>query len=67
LHSSLVQHFRDTSDLENLQATHRNKANIFYVRGKLDEVMALYKEEERICRQLGKPDGLAISLINQAL
>jgi hypothetical protein len=28
--------------------------------------MALHKEEERICRQLGNPSGLATSLANQA-
>jgi hypothetical protein len=29
--------------------------------------MALYKEQERLCRELGKKDGLSISLGNQAL
>jgi hypothetical protein len=28
--------------------------------------MALHKEQERICRQLGNPSGLANSLANQA-
>ena len=28
--------------------------------------MALHKEEERICRELGNKEGLAFSLINQA-
>ena len=28
--------------------------------------MALHKEEERICRRLGNPSGLATSLANQA-
>ena len=35
-------------------------------RGQLDEAMALHKEAERICRQLGNPNGLAASLANQA-
>ena len=29
--------------------------------------MALHKEEERICRELGNPEGLSVSLANQAL
>ena len=28
--------------------------------------MRLYKEKEAICRELGNPEGLAYSLINQA-
>jgi hypothetical protein len=34
--------------------------------GDLDEAIALHKEEKRICRDLGDPEGLAISLTNQA-
>ena len=34
--------------------------------GDLDGAMRLHKEEEAICRQLNDPDGLAISLANQA-
>ena len=37
-----------------------------YTRCRLDQAMALHKEQERICRQLGNPSGLATSLINQA-
>jgi tetratricopeptide (TPR) repeat protein len=36
-------------------------------RGDLDGAMALHKEEERICRELGDKDGLSTSLGNQAL
>jgi hypothetical protein len=32
----------------------------------VDGAMALYKEQERICRELGNPEGLSISLANQA-
>jgi len=35
--------------------------------GDLDGAMALYKEQERICRQLGNLNGLQASLGNQAL
>jgi len=34
--------------------------------GDLDGAMALYKEQERICRQLGNVEGLATLLANQA-
>jgi tetratricopeptide (TPR) repeat protein len=43
-----------------------NQANILYARGQLDQAMALHKEEERICRQLGNLDSLQTSLGNQA-
>ncbi|HEX41329.1 MAG TPA: tetratricopeptide repeat protein [Phycisphaerales bacterium] len=35
--------------------------------GELDTAMALHKEQERICRQLGNLEGLSSSLGNQAL
>ena len=35
--------------------------------GELDTAMALHKEQERICRQLGNLDGLSRTLGNQAL
>jgi tetratricopeptide (TPR) repeat protein len=67
LRSALVEHFRDAGDVNNLQATLGDQANILYARGDLDEATALYKEQERICRQLGKLDGLQRTLGNQAL
>ena len=33
----------------------------------LGATMALHKEEKRLCRELGNPYGLSISLANQAL
>jgi hypothetical protein len=42
------------------------QATILYARGDLDGAMALYKEQERICRELGHSAGLARSLANQA-
>jgi len=44
-----------------------NQASILYARGDLDGAMALLKEQERICRQLGNLDGLSRTLGNQAL
>ena len=35
-----------------------NQALILYARGDLDGAMALHKEQERICRELGNMDGL---------
>ena len=43
-----------------------NQALILKARGQLDQAMALHKEQERICRQLGNLDSLQISLCNQA-
>ena len=44
-----------------------NQTNILAERGDLDGAMALYKEQERICRDLGNINGLQSSLGNQAL
>ena len=33
--------------------------------GKLEE--AIYKEQERLCRQLGNDNGLCVTLVNQGL
>ena len=55
-----------TQDPRDPQISLGNQAVILYARGDLDGAMALLKEEERICRQLGDPAGLAISLANQA-
>ena len=44
-----------------------NQAFILQDRGDLDGAMALHKQKERICRQLGDPANLARSLANQAL
>jgi len=43
-----------------------NQALILKTRGDLDGAMELYKSQERICRELGNPEGQAISFINQA-
>jgi tetratricopeptide (TPR) repeat protein/predicted RNA-binding Zn-ribbon protein involved in translation (DUF1610 family) len=39
---------------------------ILYARGDLDAAMALHKEKERLCRELGNKAGLSVSLGNQA-
>ena len=67
IRSMLVDHFRDTGDLDNLSRSLGNQANIFYARGKLDRAMELHKEQERICRQLGDLDALEVSLGNQGV
>ena len=41
------------------------QATILSTRGELDQALALHKEEERICRELGDRDGLQLSLGNQ--
>jgi hypothetical protein len=55
-----------TPDPRDQQISLGNQAVILYGRGDLDGAMALLKEEERICRQLGDLAGLAASLDNQA-
>jgi len=42
-------------------------AYLYQSLGDLEQAMALHKEQERICRQLGNLDGLQASLGNQAL
>ena len=44
-----------------------NQALILYARGDLDGAMALYKEQERLCRELGNKDGLRACFGCQAL
>lgn len=61
----LAAHFRSSGDLSALEGALGNQAMILAGRRDLDGAMALYKEQERICRQLGKLDSLAICLANQ--
>jgi ATP/maltotriose-dependent transcriptional regulator MalT len=44
-----------------------NQALILRVRGDPDGALALISEQEQICRELGEPTDLAISLANQAV
>jgi tetratricopeptide (TPR) repeat protein len=44
-----------------------NQGVILLERGDLDGAMALYQEQERLCRQLGNLNGVQVSLGNQAL
>ncbi len=62
----LIECFRKTGDWKNYQASLNNQAGILHARGNLDSAMKLYKEAERICRELGNKDGLFRSLNNQA-
>src|ERR1019366_625362 len=66
LRAGLVDHFRAPGARANLQASLGNQALILKARGELDGAMALHKEEERICRELGNKDGLSKSLAGQA-
>ena len=57
---------RELGNKEGLQASFGSQALILWIRGELDEAMALHREAERICRELGNKQGLATSLVNQA-
>ncbi|MFC1596736.1 DUF4062 domain-containing protein [Planctomycetota bacterium] len=61
LREYLVQHYRTTGDRANLAHSLTNQAAILYDRGDLDGAMALHEESERICRELGKVEGIAVS------
>jgi tetratricopeptide (TPR) repeat protein len=63
----LVEHYRQSGDQENLADALYNQAMIIHAHGDLDGAMALYQEQERLCRELGLQDGLARSLAGQAL
>ena len=59
---------RDDREAKNaLQASYGNQALILKAWGRLDEAMALYKQQEAICLELGNKDGLQNSYGNQAL
>ena len=60
-------HRASGKDLAGLGISLGNQAIILKAWGKLDEAMALHKEEESICRDLGDLAGLQASLGNQAL
>ena len=66
LQDYLVEHFRQTGNRKDLQASLNNQGRILYAHGDLDGAMALHKEAERICRELGDKAGLQASLNNQA-
>jgi tetratricopeptide (TPR) repeat protein len=67
LRAHLVERYRQDGDLSSLQAALGANAATHRARGDLEEAMALWKEQERICRELGEPAGLAASLSNQAV
>ncbi|HHV06169.1 MAG TPA: DUF4062 domain-containing protein [Anaerolineaceae bacterium] len=58
---------REKNDLDGLQASLGNQANILYYWGNLEEAMALHKETERFFRQTDNLNGLQVSLGNQAI
>jgi len=58
---------RQIDNLDGLQASLGNQANIMDTLGDLDGAMALYEEQARICRQMGGVKGVATSLANQAV
>jgi tetratricopeptide (TPR) repeat protein len=55
----------ETKDV--LQGNYGNQAIILYLWGRLEDAMALHKQQEAICLELGNRSGLAGSYGNQAL
>lgn len=66
LHEYLVQNYRKTGDLDNLQDSLGNQALVLHGLGDLDAAMTLYRQKETICRDLKNYNGLQSSLGNQA-
>jgi tetratricopeptide (TPR) repeat protein len=81
IRSGLVKHFRETADRYSLQAAIGNYATILQLREDLKSALALYREQELLCRELlasiqKKPDleissveikeGLQIAVAGQA-
>lgn len=66
LREYLIERYGQTGDKGGLAASLGGQANILYAQGELDGAMVIYKEQERICRELGDNEGLSISLGNQA-
>jgi tetratricopeptide (TPR) repeat protein len=67
LRRHLVDYFRRTGNLAELQVSLQNLGVNHRLRGEQDQAMALYKEQEQICRQLGNFAGLQASFGNQAV
>jgi ATP/maltotriose-dependent transcriptional regulator MalT len=44
-----------------------NKADLHYDQGAVDSALELYRQQERLCRRIDRPQQLAWSLMQQAL
>ena len=67
LRTYLVEYYRKTNDMKNLQISLCSQANIYFFCGDLDKAFRLHKEQESLCRQMGDDNGLQLALGNQAL
>jgi tetratricopeptide (TPR) repeat protein len=67
LQAALVNYYRSTNDWDMLQSCLGSQGVSLEARGDLDQAMALYKEQERICRQVKHLEGLGTSLGNQGV
>jgi tetratricopeptide (TPR) repeat protein len=63
----LIQFAVDHDDINSLQTALGNQALMYMHKGNLDLAMQLHKEEEQLCRHLGRLECLQRSLGNQAL
>src|SRR5271157_2374252 len=62
----LIAYYRQNGDLQGLQESIGSKAWILYSKSDFDNAMCLFKEQERICRDIGNIIGLQYSIRYQA-
>jgi tetratricopeptide (TPR) repeat protein len=67
LQTHLAEHYRGVGDLRSLEAAVGNQARTLHLWGRLEEALALGKEQERICRQLDSKSGLQAALGEQGV
>jgi len=62
----LVLYYKQKGDRQGLQESIGNQAWILYAKSDFDKAMGLFKEQERICREIGDTIGLQYSIRYQA-
>ena len=65
LFNHLIRYFTEKNDLRSLKNAYEMKGNILNYRGELLQAMGMFKEEERVCLELGDRFGLQDCLMNQ--
>ena len=63
----LVSYYKHKGDLQGLQESIGFQAWIMYTKSDYDNAMSLFKEQEKICREIGNVTGLQYSIRHQAI